>query len=113
MSDTHTNWTKEELSAYILLYCANANFEATPEEIRLIRSKVRPSKYQSIHDTFEQDNDYQSAQKIQAAVTRLGLSEREINTLLEEMKALFFADGDFEAAEKTIFLGLRHILKAE
>jgi hypothetical protein len=113
MSDHKPDWTKDELSAYLLLYCANANFVESEEEIKLIRSKVSPAKYRSIHEAFEQDNDYQSARKIQLAVQQLGLSPKEIDGLIQEMRQLFFADGDFEQAEKAVFLGIKHLLKAE
>ncbi len=31
MSDYTTTWSKQELSAYVLLYCANANLSETEE----------------------------------------------------------------------------------
>jgi hypothetical protein len=111
MSDFHTSWTKQELSAYILLYCANADFNESRKEVELIKSKVDKSHYQAIHDEFDADNDYQSIQKIEAAVERLNYAEDEIDTIVAEMRSLFNADGHFDTTEKLLFMGLKKILK--
>ena len=110
MSDFHTNWTKTELSAYVLLYCANVNFTETSEELELVRSKVDSDSLSSIRKEFKNDNDYQSVQKIQSTVQRLGYNWSQIDNLISEIKALFLADGKFDAIEKSMFTGLRKLL---
>jgi hypothetical protein len=111
MQDFSTNWTKKELSAYLLLYCANADYVESESEIEIIKSKVDPHKYKAIHEEFEKDNDYQSIQKIEAAVQRLGLTEAQIDELISEMKALFLVDGALDPEENTVFTGLKLLLK--
>ncbi len=111
MSDHTTNWNKQELSAYVLLYCANANFSETEEETEVILSKVDPDKYKAILKEFNGDNDYQSISKIKASVNRLGYSENQIDDLIAETKTLFLADGNFDQSEKTIFFGLKKLLQ--
>jgi hypothetical protein len=111
MHDYSTQWTKQELIAYLLLYCANADHFENESEIAIVKSKVDINKYEAIHKEFEEDNDYQSIQKVQAAVERLGFSEAQIDDLILEMKNLFLADGAFDAEENILFTGLKHILK--
>jgi hypothetical protein len=111
MNDYSTNWTKEELMAYLLLYCANADYVENESEIAIIRSKVDPTKYEAIHKEFEKDNDYQSIQKIEAAVERLAFSETQIDDLIVEMKELFLVDGAVDAEENILFNGLKKLLK--
>ncbi|GHC51931.1 hypothetical protein [Ulvibacter litoralis] len=111
MNEFTTQWTKKELSAYLLLYCANADYIETEEEIELIRSKVDRADYKAIHKEFENDNDYQSIQKIESTIARLNLSEAQIDALIDEMKALFTADGGYDAAENALFTGLKKLLK--
>jgi hypothetical protein len=110
MSDFNTNWTKTELSAYVLMYCANANFTETSEELALVKSKVAADSLITIRKEFNNDNDYQSIQKIQSTVQRLGYNWSEIDNLILEIKALFNADGKFDAIEKSIFTGLKKLL---
>lgn len=111
MKEHNTQWTKEELSAYLLLYCANADYIETEEEIELIRSKVDRERYKAIHKEFDNDNDYQSIQKIESTIERLKLSEEQIDTLIGEMKTLFASEGNYDAAENALFTGLKKILK--
>ena len=110
MSDFNTNWTKTELSAYTLLYCAHANFTETSEELELVNSKVASNDLISIRKEFKNDNDYQSIQKIQSTVRRLGYNWSQIDDLISEIKTLFLADGKFDAIEKSIFNGLKKLL---
>jgi len=93
------------------LYCANADFNESPEEVEMIRSKVDKAHYKAIHDELEADNDYQSIQKIEAATARLGYTETDIDKFITEMKVLFDSDGHFDATEKLLFMGLKKILK--
>jgi uncharacterized protein YlbG (UPF0298 family) len=111
MSDFNTNWSKKELSAYILMYCANANFQETSEELEIVRSKVDSDSLKVIRKEFNEDNDYQSIQKIQSTVERLGYNWSQLDDLISEIKALFLADGTFDAIEKSMFIGLRNLLK--
>jgi len=110
MSDFNTNWTKKELSAYTLLYCAHANFNETSEELELVKLKVVSNNLISIRKEFDSDNDYQSIQKIQSTVQRLGYTWSQIDDLISEIKTLFLADGKFDAVEKSIFTGLKKLL---
>ena len=110
MSDFNTNWTKTELSAYTLLYCAHANFTETSEELELVKSKVASDDLISIRKEFKNDNDYQSIQKIQSTVQRLGYNWSQKDDLISEIKTLFLADGKFDAIEKSMFTGLRKLL---
>ncbi len=110
MSDFNTNWTKTELSAYTLLYCAHANFTETSEELELVKSKVASDDLISIRKEFKKDNDYQSIQKIQSTVQRLGYNWSQIDDLISEIKTLFLVDGKFDAIEKSMFTGLKKLL---
>ena len=112
MKHQTTNWNKEQLSAYILLYCANADFSESKEETELILSKVQGDEYQSVRSEFEADNDFQSIQKIETTIERLGYSSAQIDDLINEMRKLFMIDGEFDAAENTLFTGLKKILKS-
>jgi hypothetical protein len=111
MSDFNTSWTKRELSAYTLLYCAHANFTETSEEMELVNSNVASDELISIRKEFKNDNDYQSIQKIQSTVQRLGYNWSEKDDLISEIKALFLADGVYDQLERILFNGLKKILE--
>ena len=48
MSSLNTNWSRNELRAYLLLYCANANFVKTKEETEQIKSKIDKTLYKKL-----------------------------------------------------------------
>ncbi|MCB0464840.1 MAG: hypothetical protein KDC78_04060 [Aequorivita sp.] len=111
MEEFKTSWSRPELKAYILLYCANADFVETKEEKDFIKEKVGEEKYRHIHKEFDKDNDYQRIQKIQANVDRFNYSKNEIDRLFGDIKKMFLADGEIDILEENIYRGLKHLLK--
>ena len=108
-----TNWTKEELKIYVLIYGANADLSESKVELDHIKSKIETSNFDKIHEEFENDNDYQSIQKIQSSLEELKYSEEDKNGLLKEMKELFLSDDKYDILEKNLFKGLSHILRIQ
>ncbi|MAP80722.1 MAG: hypothetical protein CL526_06500 [Aequorivita sp.] len=113
MEEFKTDWTHEELKAYMLLYCAFANFEISKEEKEYIKSRVGEKKYQKVRKEFEEDNDYQQIQKIYSTIERLNYSKEEIDEAFQSIKKLFLADGEMDILEKNLYRGLKHLLKNE
>jgi hypothetical protein len=111
MSGFDTNWTKDELNAYILMFCANADFLETKAEVEFIKDHIHTDCYQKMHAELESNNDYQSIQKITHAMDRFEYTPEDRIALFEEIKALFLSDGEFDLMEKNLLMGLKHILK--
>lgn len=111
MEDFTTDWTHQELKAYMLLYCAHADFIITPEEKEYIKSKVGSEKYKKIHREFEMDNDYQQIQKINSTIKRFQYSKEEIDEAFKSIKDLFLSDGEMDILELNIYRGLKHLLQ--
>lgn len=113
MNEHTTTWTPQELKAYMLLYCAHADFVVSEEEKEFIKSKVNDEAYKRIRSEFDKDNDYQRIQKIDHTIDRLNFSREEIDNLFESIKSLFLADGEFDLLEENIYRGLKHLLKKD
>jgi len=111
MEEFNTQWTREELKAYILLYCSQADFEESTEETKYINAKFKALNIEAIRSEFDGDNDYQSIQKIKAVVDRLHYKKEGIAVLEKEIKELFLVDGELDTLEKNLFIGLKHILE--
>lgn len=103
-----TKWTRDDLRIYLLIYCANADFVETPQELDFIKSKFGNEGFIKMHSEFEKDNDYQSIQKIQAAYQNLSYDSPD--ELIEEVREFFNSDGDFDVLERNLIMGLKHIL---
>lgn len=111
MEEFTTTWTHEELKGYMLLYCAHADFNVSKEEKDFIKSRVGEEKYRRIRKEFDEDNDYQQIQKINAAIERFEYSKEEIDEAFRSIKNLFLADGEMDILEQNIYRGLKHLLK--
>lgn len=111
MEDFNTNWTKEELKIYTLIYCANADYFESHFEISYIKSKVKESDFDKIYAEFKKDNDYASIQKINNCVDRLGYSNKEKDLLFDEMRELFLSDGKYHSLEQNLHRALSNIIQ--
>jgi len=109
MKEFDTNWTKEELKVYILIFCANANFSESKVETAFIKSKTIGNRFERIHNEFDKDNDYQSIQKIRLTLEKYGYSKDDTGRLFKEVKELFLSDGKYDILEQNLFRGLNHI----
>ena len=110
MEDFTTGWTKEELKIYTLIYCANADYFESHLEINYIKSKVEESDFEKIYAEFKSDNDYTSIQKIKQTIEKKGYTDEEKETLFDEMRKVFLADGKYQSLEQNLHRALTNIL---
>ncbi|CAM1366123.1 conserved hypothetical protein [Tenacibaculum sediminilitoris] len=111
MKNIEVNWSKEELQTYLFIYCINADYKETKEELETISLKTNKEIYKKMHNEFEKDNDYTSIQKINESLKNLNYDKEEINTLFEEIKELFLSDGKYEILERNLMIGLKRVLR--
>ncbi len=111
MEDLQTQWTKKEFEAYVLLYCSYADLKETAEETHYIEEKIKHLDVERIRHEFEQDNDFQSNQKIQSTLRRFKYSEQELSNLLTEIKELFLADGVYHMLERNMSTVFDRLIK--
>lgn len=110
MDTIKTDWSKNELLTYLLIYCMEADFEEDDEEIDFIRAKTDDDTFKKLYLELNEDNDFTRAQKIQSTIQRLNLEKQEINELLREMEDLFKTDGNYDMTEHASFIGLKKLL---
>ena len=109
--ESNTHWTKDELVAYILLYASQSDLIESNKEKNIIISKVDMNTFQKIHDEFDKDNDYQSIQKIIAGLKAHNYTKMDIDLLFADINLLFFADGNFDVSERTMYKLLKKLLQ--
>ena len=111
MKDFTTYWNEQELKAYILLYCAFADFEENKYEKELILSSVDKEAYKEMHREFDLDNDYQRIQKIQHSLKTLDYSKKKIEKLEDKIMELFLADGKYDLLEENMNRLIKRLLE--
>ena len=111
MDDKNTKyWSKLEFQTYLFIYCINADFKETNEELKILLLKSDNATFKKMHTEFENDNDYEAIQKINDSFIKLEYKKDEIDDLFKEIKELFLTDGKYEQQERNIMIGLKKIL---
>lgn len=103
-------WSQKDFLAYLLIYCANADFQVTKEEKKFILKKVGKQEYKDILQVYKQHSDFDKSE----TVRKLGekfcndpLNKCDVRT---EIIKLFFADDDYNILEKNFFVVIKKIL---
>ena len=110
MEYTKTNWTKDEFTAYLLVYCMECDCHEEESEIEYIKGKVGNEIYKKAYAEFEKDNDYQSLNKIQSGFEDMHFSNKEKDEILREIHELFEVDGYFHIIERGVEFTLKRLL---
>lgn len=110
MGTVTTDWTRVEFKAYLLSYAASANFFESEEEKEMIHSIVSDDVYKKIHRELAKDNDYQSIQKILFNIKKFEYSKDELHVLVDDIKNLFNADGEFDLLEANMLHALKKLI---
>lgn len=110
MKENNPNWSEQQLKAYALIYCAQADFVETEEERNLITESVDAGTLAAMREEFKQGNDFEHIQKIMNAVKGLGYNAAKRAALVDEMHQLFLCDGKFDRLEKNLLRELKRLL---
>jgi hypothetical protein len=105
------NWTKREFETYVLLYAAHCNFIEDKEESDYILSKVDEQTFNKIHTEVVVDNETENLDKIQEYLKENDYSEEDKESLIRDIKNVFFADGSVDVLERKVFSILKKILR--
>ena len=98
----NTEWNYLEFVTFLMIYASHVDMDFSEEEIKRISSSISEKTYQKMYNEFDSRSDFESLQII---LNYKGLyyptSERK-NELLNKVKMLFFADGDYSTMEREL-----------
>ena len=98
--------------SYLMFYAAMTDHKITEEERELITDNFDADVVKASEKEISNDNDAQRLDKISNYVQSNDLSQSDIDSLLEQMKEMYSADGKFDSVEKGTLMILSKILKA-
>ena len=104
------NLSKEEFEIYCLFIAANADFNITRQELIAIGAHTDPVMFVRIYNGFEADNDIERVNTIEECKKLYINDELDRQNHFDRMKKVFFADGRYTAAEKSVFSMLRKLI---
>lgn len=110
MTGINQTWTKEEFKAYLLIYASQSNQLETEDQKEFISSKFDEAVLKNIYREIKNDNDYDRIQKILGYLKQHECTEKDIENLLYETRALYKSDGTFDSVEQSVFGFLEKLL---
>tara|TARA_B000000565_G_scaffold125253_1_gene94562 strand:+ start:972 stop:1259 length:288 start_codon:yes stop_codon:yes gene_type:complete len=95
-----------------MFYAAMTDHKITEEEREHITDNFDADVVKASEKEISNDNYAQRLDKISNYVQSTDLSQSDIDSLLEQMKEMYSADGKFDSVEKGTLMILSQILKA-
>jgi hypothetical protein len=110
MKNVKTNWTVKELETYILLFCTNLNYFSFNNKSNRLGFVKNKKVFNAIRVEFDNDNEYQGIEKIDATLEAFSYSQDEVCRLLMNLKELILSSGKRKFFKEHVFMGLKRIL---
>lgn len=103
-------YSYNEFLGLLLIYVAHVDMEFTEEEKTLIKQKIGNQAMNKVLADFEEMSDFQAFQTILSYKGIYFPTAEQKEELLDDMKNLFLADGDYTTLEKETFHFLEKLM---
>ena len=97
-----TNWNYDEFLTFLMIYASHVDLEFSEDEMNNIKKKVSEETYQKMYDQFKSKSDFESLQTILAYKGLYYPTLERKKELLNKVKILFFADGEYTVMEREL-----------
>lgn len=104
------HWSREDLFVYMLLCCANADFDESIEEVAEIKAKYPTARYKLLHKDFEADADSLRDEKIIRVARAHSMDKSDFKDFMEFIPTVIKADGHSSPEEEMMLHGLNELL---
>jgi len=99
----NNTWNQEEFLAFTLIYAAHADMEFSDEEKSKIKQIVNEKTFSNLYSIFNDMSDYKSLETILSYKGLHYPTAARKSELLNQLKSLFEADGDYSRIEQGLF----------
>ncbi|HLF65097.1 MAG TPA: hypothetical protein VI603_15140 [Saprospiraceae bacterium] len=106
----HPYWSYDEFVAFLLFYAAKADMEFIDEEREMILKIVSEEKFSQIEQEYYRLTDFERINVIQAYKSKFYASATKKNEIIEKIKKLCTADGEFDIMEQNMVMMIQKIL---
>jgi hypothetical protein len=103
-------WNYEEFVTFVLLYASHVDMEFSDEEKNKISEHLPPETFDKMFLQFTDMSDYEA---LQAILSYKGLyypTQDRKQELLDKIKQVFFADGDYSVMERELLHFLEKLM---
>lgn len=101
MSDK-IEWNYEEFVTFVLLYASHVDMEFSDTEKQKIKERLPQETFDKMYTIFREMSDYECLQTILKYKGLYYPTQDRKNELLDKIKMVFFADGDYSVMEREL-----------
>ncbi|MCB0402789.1 MAG: hypothetical protein KDD41_11940 [Flavobacteriales bacterium] len=99
-----------EFLAFVLIFAANADFDESARELKVIKKKVGEEAFEKAHELYEDQNDYQHIEIITSYQDSYFADEASKQKIYKEMEEVFMADHELDTLERNELMMLKKII---
>lgn len=104
------NWDYDIFRAYLFLEMAHGDMDFSSAEKEYILSKIDNDHYEKVKKEYDNDSDFEKAQKLMKGAKLFCQDEEVKNTIITELKELCKSDGKVCVEEKNLLLYLKRLI---
>jgi hypothetical protein len=101
MSD-EIEWNYDEFVTFVLLYASHVDMDFSEEERAKITERLPSATFDKMYATFQDMSDYEALQNILSYKGLYYPTPERKKELLDKIKLVFFADGDYSVMEREL-----------
>lgn len=113
MINSGAKGTYAEFMVFLLVYASYADYELSTSEITRIKSKFDPSLVDQVISHYERMSDYERLNYIMQNKSKYFQSEKDIQSVMDEIELQFKSDGEYSKLEKGLNNFLHHMLNED
>ena len=103
-------WTSNEFFTFVLIHAAQADLEITDPERKYISNKHGEELCREMEAFYFELGEYERLEYILKCRSKYFATDLSKQEVLDEMKEMFHADGDFSKLEKNLLLFFEKLL---
>lgn len=96
----------KDFVTYLMIYAAYSDLELTGDEKKFIIKKVGQHRYDKMDTLFQSQNDKEVIDFI-LKMKKIHVDKDGSKDMLQILKDVFFADGEFSTLEQNVYLSLK------
>lgn len=110
MKENLALWSYNDFLAFLLIYAASADFTITEEERIRMAQQIGYDSYKKALPVFEAQSDFERLQTILYFKPTYFPTGQEVESILQQVQAIYKADNNYSSTEQSLLLLLRKVL---
>ncbi len=101
--DIKVEWNYDEFATFLMIYASHVDLEFSDSEKERIKAQISDATFEKMYKAFRDKTDFESLQTILAYKGLYYPTEARKAELLDKVKMIFFADGEYSQMEMELY----------